>query len=811
MSDLYIYTSSYQKETEDNEKIERSVTIIFCGCHSVNEMNVQSEIKEFYYHNYQTDEIIIIGGNYDRENLELVFILKQSDTFKYIPKLEPDHLSQNIHLLIFDKNGKLSGYNNDCSFDILLLKKFFNDGLVNIFNKRGGLIEANGDAHHFVFPSGKHCNKFLRTGNILMNSAEIYFIAFCLLDKFKEEEHQKIYCDTSSINTLAFALLDLKRKLIGDTFSFKPIVSFSSYDGLFSNKIKFYDSLVLISSSTSGNIIERIIKHDDSVDLSNIVILYYLGTDKEYLKSKSNIVCNLTYNEDNSQGIKFYETYLDKECVHCKSGSYPVEIKGDVFLLEKPKINRITLTVNDAPKRMAEFIDQFKATKKLSNKVFKVNYKENREPEKKYDIYFDIHYVLSTMPGNSENKLYTNFYQKFYDFINQYIPSNTKYLIALPDEGSQKLADIIQKHIKEQYKEEYIPDIINFEEVENKITDNTIVGAAVIIGSCIANGKNLLFLSRALRNFNRLKLIYFIGLARTSNETELESLKKNLKQGNYGKDTNSFIAVETFFLNKDNTNTTWLNEIKLIKNELFDFADKFNLTNAKEKLKERYELLIDSLSEQTKGLANKLFYPDSNNIQLQLRKGYAFFPALDKYFENVSQADVYVSISIVLNNLRHQEDYKHCLKQSEFVRNLIDPYNFNRFNDGIIQASILRSAKQSELSYHIDEELSNDMYLILEKIVEEYKTLQGEGLLEFLYAIASTKLTLRKDKLEELVSKLETIKGNNALVDFFSFYIKEKVIQKKQSLQEMVSKLEKENEELKAEILKLKPKKEMER
>lgn len=49
------------------------------------------------------------------------------------------------------------------------------------------------------------------------------------------------------------------------------------------------------------------------------------------------------------------------------------------------------------------------------------------------------------------------------------------------------------------------------------------------------------------------------------------------------------------------------------------------------------------------------------------------------------------------------------LQQSAFVRNLIDPANFDRFNDGIIQACILRAACPEELAFYIDSELSQLM------------------------------------------------------------------------------------------------------
>ena len=798
MPNFYIYSSGYDIENEHEEQVFCSVTVIFCDRETIEPLTLQSEIKTFYEANYQTEQIFVIGGKFSEAPLQKIFIDNQSTTFKDIPKLQRDHLSESLFLFAYDKDGKLSCVNKTKSFSADITNRIINDGLIKIFKERGGLIEAKGNAHHFVFPSGKHCNKFLRTGNVLLHSAEIYFIAFTLLGRFKETEHKQIFCDTSSINTLAFALLELKRKLVGPGFTIIPVESFSSYSGLFDKSVRFFgNSLILVSSSTSGNIIEKLLKHDESILSPNIVILYFLGNETDLRKNRSNILCNLTKSTENVSGLNYYDTYTDKDCIYCEKGSYPVEVKGDVFLLEKPKINRILINVTDAPKKMSDFIRQFKAKNRITDTVFKVNYKETTVLQNKYDVYFDMHHVLCMIEKDTAGVYYKGYREKLFDYINQYIPGNVKYLITLPDEGSEKLAELIVSSLKPNYVPGKLPAVVGFNDVADTIKDEKINGAVVIVGSCISNGKNLLYLSRTLRPFDKLRLIYFIGLTRTANEEYLSSLKSNLKQGLYGKESNSFVDVLTFFCNKESKGTTWLREKDFIA-ELLEPLEDEALSVAAEFFKNRIALIDESVSTRQKGLANELFYPNTQNIQLQLRKGFAFFSFQD-YITDVSQADVYFTISAVINQLRNSDDYDHCLRQTEFVRNMIDPNNFNRYNDGIIQACILRSATPAELSYHIDEELSNEMKGILEKIIEQHATPQGEGLIEFLYAIAIEKLTLKTEHLAELSHKLELITSNQ-LVTAFQFYIKKNILTAKPSLYEQIDQLKKENETLKARL-----------
>jgi len=795
MNSLFIYSSKYSRNDSEGNVTDCAVTVIFCERSELEMAEVQGAIKSYYEKNFQTEQIFVMCGKYNSAIVRTILIDKQEMAFKDVPKVNVGHLSENLFLLIFDKNGKIKEGDGKGLPEQDVLLKIMKDGLTHIFKERGGLIEANGSAHHFVFPSGKHSNKFLRTGNILLHSSEIYFIAYHLLKYYQEDDHQRILCDTSSINTIAFALLDLKRKFIGTSFSPVPVISFSSYDGIFSKKIKFFqNSLIIVSSSTSGNIIQKLIKHDGRIDPMNIAILFFLGPQSLYEQNKANIICNLTKSEVNTCGIDYYDTFTDKDCIFCKKGSYPVEIKGDVFLLEKPKIRKIMFKVTDAPKGLSVFVNQFKSTAPDQDNVFKVNFKDgNSSLNLKYEVYFDMYYILS----NIDKPKYAKFKEKLDDFINQYIPNNIKYLICLPDVGSEKLAEYILSRIVDQHNPSMLPSIKLFKDVPDALPTVTETGAAIIVASCISSGKNLLFLSRALRAYEKLKLVYFVGLTTTSDEESLITLKSNLTQGVYGKNTHSFIEVDNFYCNKDSKDTSWLAEKDFI-NDLSDHLTENGITDFDlSAIEERVNLIDISMGNQERGLANKLFLPNTNGDELTLRKGFAFWN-FTSYVDTVSQADVYFTISSIINGLRHSLNNDQTLTQTEFVRNLIDPGNFHRYNDGIIQASILRAAYASEICYHIDDVLSAYMLSILEKIIMDHKSPQGEGLLEFLYAISIQKLTLKREHLMKVSQLLSEI--DHPLVKLFKYQIDEFVIKNKTSLTEQIKMLKEEVRNLKFEL-----------
>lgn len=762
MNQFYIYSFNYNKELpnsrehEDQEiEIKRtSATVIFCENDHNMISNLQSEIKTFYETNAQTDEIFVFGGEDLRNSLLLAFDAKTNETFRHIPTARIDHLIDNLFVFTYDEKGVWSLIKGSCDIKKETYHGMFNEGLQKIFQKRGGLIESK-EAHHYVFPSGKHCDKFLRTGNILLHSSEIFFIAFNLLKYFDTDRHNQIFCDTSSINSLAFTLQELKRRLTkaihNKDIKTKPVESFSSYEGIIkADGKRLESSLILISASTSSNIIQRIIAEHPIVEENDIQILYFLGPEEAYHQKKAHIICNLTYDDEiNPNGIPLYPTYTSSNCHLCDNGSHPVKINGDIMLPESPKINRIILGKKDAPANMGRFSQEFSAFEKDKDNIIKVNYKEGPQRDLQYELYFDIHHVLDALiKGKTQ---YKAFKAKLDDYINQYIPANVKFLICLPDEGSLLMADYILSRIKENIAQGKEPVKVKFKDVDKIIPPKEedaakVEGSAVIIGSCISNGKNLLYLSRSLRSMDKLKLIYFIGLCRTSSEQQLEFLKSNLTQGIYGKESNSFHTVENFYFTNEVKNTSWLREIEFLKqfSDFLEFhtSEELDLKPISLWVDQRTDILNNSMSSTQKGLANNLFYPSVfDNKELKLRKNYAFL-AYPKYHVNLSQADVYFTISSILNRLRNVREGNN-LKQSEYVRNLLDPNNFNRFNDGIIQASLLRAAHVNEISYHIDVELSLEMKGILETLISNYNSEQGEALLEFLYALASKKMTLQ--------------------------------------------------------------------
>lgn len=111
----------------------------------------------------------------------------------------------------------------------------------------------------------------------------------------------------------------------------------------------------------------------------------------------------------------------------------------------------------------------------------------------------------------------------------------------------------------------------------------------------------------------------------------------------------------------------------------------------------------------------------------------------------LDQVDIFVVVSALLNNVRQLES-KDSLRSCQYQRKVLAPSNFVRFNDGVIQAALLRAARNGELNYVVTEDsrYSSEMTDHILKTVDKATSEDGEALTEFLFAIASNSLRLEE-------------------------------------------------------------------
>jgi hypothetical protein len=185
---------------------------------------------------------------------------------------------------------------------------------------------------------------------------------------------------------------------------------------------------------------------------------------------------------------------------------------------------------------------------------------------------------------------------------------------------------------------------------------------------------------------------------------------------------------------------SWQRELKSLE-ELVHWAD----TNDKDipsSINDRINLLRDAPAA---GLEENLFWPDVEGKPLKLSSDFTIIPNRNGQ-RQFSQADVFVIAASLFHQYRHGVKNKPRLIYLPYERTVISPESFQRFNDGILQASFLRAARNSEISYaNCDFSVSERMHRFLVAEVDAATHGRGPALMEYVVSMLIGRLTLHKD------------------------------------------------------------------
>jgi hypothetical protein len=712
-------------------------TIIFDYGNDPDYRYLKEELREFYTFNYKTNCICILTR---KTNPTIPLLLKAVEGVKGVEKTT----------LFYDSDGYInfeSANGKAPSIDDIQYQ-----GLYKIFESNKGILYSD-ISYHYILPSGKHSPYFIRVGNILNNHPEVYFISFWLL-KYIKDDCSKIYYDTSSILAILITTLQLRYSL--DNPKRFELISFSSYEKV--DEFEFdSDSLVVVSASNSGNLQNKIKFKNPSVDLITIIYNSRVNLDVECLLNISQFVDLSNY--------KQYKGY--EECEYCKLSSTPVNIAGEQFLPLKLATQKVTLTRECSPDWLRSFMKQF-----AYKNIIVCNKKENGKTR---EIYLDLstHHPTINIPFEGETKKLIEYDSEFIKFIENKIPISLKYIIYLDDPASKIIADQVYNFVESKLP--IIKPPISHVNLESIESDEKC--SALIIASSIASGNRLNSVSKELRRHEKLSLVYLIGVMRTISDKSTRNLISNLQVREDKLSTNQVHYLTKIHIpdnhskyNNDLLKSPWQIEKIQIENLLKDGHENDFLI-------ERNQILSQN------GLQDQLFwYNPIDKKQLVLNKNFAFFKFEDLCsgdFVQPRQSEVYFIISSILHNLRiyHTSIDKPVitggrrvipLLQHEHMKSILSPDNFIRFNDGIIQACILRAATPAELNYSIDGGYSHEMKQTLLSLFSNPKSQSSEAILEFLYAFWRKRIRLINKDTEEF---LEHISENYSEIEEITFFI----------------------------------------
>jgi hypothetical protein len=601
------------------------------------------------------------------------------------------------------------------------IERLIEFGIYNIITSRNLIIEAHSNIH-FIKPSGKHTNKFIDVKNLLESSAEITFIAASLL-KMIPANVNKIYVDTSGIFPLAYELGNLIRTFKNTTETIL-IDSFGSYGGI--DEYEFSsdaNTLVLISASTSNNLFEKLKKNTSLEQASLVTVIMTQVNDGE-----QKVLVEFEQFKDKfcKSYFQHFESYDENECQMClKEHSIPIALNKSRFVFEAPHTQSYLPLAVDSDKNLRELIHQYKNLDAFRCLYDGVDGTKKPTPE----YFIDVSKIIEQ----------DEFKEKVKNNIHRFFPLNTDCIVHCKDEGAKELSYLIQSNVSELN--------LNVEVYDGEIPETVTPrkGIVVVAGS-LESGKSLLNISRALRKYNELPITYIVGFAKYNSEPEFKKLQMDLKFSEGPCGFHQFHVIEKILLPiNEHKENSWEKEIELLKRlKVKHLTDEKLLSE----LDARDKLLRGASSVDNQGLGEELFLKSPKNQPLVLGPTFAFWNKgdNDEYFKH--QATVYFTISSVLQRLRTvaKDSGAAPLGKGYIIRQL-DPLLFDRFNEGIIQASILRTAKSRELDYSAADDKSRIVGSLIERMLNTPEADESKGLPEILLALCTKKLQVKKDHL----------------------------------------------------------------
>lgn len=260
----------------------------------------------------------------------------------------------------------------------------------------------------------------------------------------------------------------------------------------------------------------------------------------------------------------------------------------------------------------------------------------------------------------------------------------------------------------------------------------------------------LMGISRDLRSVHPGGSITYVSpIFRAASGSERRRIESNLTFGDQGPKTFTLLSIVSVDLPNCVPNHSWQLEYeRLLELEYWcTYTDR----DVPAAITERIEILRTAPGV---GLENNLFWPSPQGVKLKLAADFTMIPTYDGT-RIISQADTFAIITSLFHKYRQGVLKKPRLICRTYERTVISPESFQRFSDGVIQASFLRAAREGEIAYsNCDEIVSERMFAFLAGEVAAARQNGGHALMEYLVALMNGRLTLHPKHTRELLTMI---------------------------------------------------------
>lgn len=723
------------------------VGVVFIDSTGFNIPEVCDLLDSLYAKGPVPDIITIAVPLRDIEQIQNVIFASE-----FLARLRPPSDEDCIRILYFDTEGRVIGKNFSIRSRRIsklsdnAIGNVRNSTLTNWFRSRGGMMEA-GEGYYYRKPSHKAVDRFIRTGNILVDSGEMLYLCFWLVGLIQPNT-LTIWVDSSTILSVGYALVLARSQWLSEKQKSLRIRSFESYKSFDSLPKHDSRSFAIISASSGGAMAGDLFNIKNYPEHS-IATLFYLSTRdslKKEIRNVGAIICDLTFNSLNAEGYPPVIISKPDEDIFPPSAK-PISITPEGFVPHGRKIETLELTKHHLPAWHRDIAKDI-----LGKKMVAVN-----RVDECHQLTGGL--IRRLLVGLDLAKAWRSFCnepgcntwleKRLLKYLQTKIPGTLKYIIHAGDNQSKELAEAIARWLLNNgnpvHKCVSISEYSSFSNLFSVSSDE--IFFTLVVGSCLFDMHPLLNASQLLRQTQKNNALGYLVPVQISKDKKKSDFDKiNLSFCNDGVN----YGVEVF----SSFSANWIH-------------DQFNAWEAEKRywkqvlessdvaLSDEHEFAIaDRLNclSKRKGMLNDVFLKSPANVCVKLRRNSMFLEglSLDPRVGSISQADTVFLISALISNLHE----KGILFESSLHRVLVDPGNFNRFSDGVIQASILRLVRGGEMAYALDKGLSLKMTRFLMDLIANADSPRAEALTEFVFAIASGGLTLRIQDRKSVVEEL---------------------------------------------------------
>lgn len=579
-------------------------------------------------------------------------------------------------------------------------------GLRSIFAPTDVVLRAPA-GYSYQKPSGSRSEFFLKPDLALRSSATVGFVALALFNKLfsgqtsKFADLQTVFVDTMAIAPVAYALRDLL-ELHGFNRPFQ-IESFHSYGGFDEVRRPLKrTSLCLISASTSMALHEQwITKKEVAVD--EVVTLLTFTSAKRF---KDGALLSIDPPQESSAA---------------GPAQLSIRIHGETFLPEQEPAKKVLLTDvhHRSDNDVAHFCDL------AGQHVFDIYRRPARGASKPRALYVDGALLLQQPV----------FLEWLEDQLLQSVKAATQLVVHQDDAPSKSLADLVANYCEQKLGLGKLA-LVSATQLSDIELDKR--AGVIVCSAVVGKGSQLLEISRALRDMHTGPRLYLIGYQVTETRGELATLQSNLRHA-------KGVPYEVARFGAAAVGTQLSAAFELEQKTYYDSSsDSSHLPG---RLKARAEIL-----GTTSSVGQLALLPHGGKVAsaMRLRAGFAYWP---KEFEpQACHAEVLATVAVLLQRAREDAKLPEArrLASASYRHVVLDPENFSRFNDGVLQAAILRCAYPSELDYRGDYAASDFMKAVILRSLARATQEAGEGTLEFLLALATRRLQLVDAHFDEI-------------------------------------------------------------